>query len=619
MSKFGQTLPPYPLEGVVEEALRGAPDVAPSGDDRGFYLDLAEPFVRLLAEKQADDGAIHDPYWEGGESPTGTARFGGAAAVLLGARRCTELLECAAAAMDYRCHALQRSGVTGERLAGPDFETRDLMLGLRFLSPLVNAGRSRQWRECLGGFDPESVYVDVLAQHSAERIYNWNVFALCGEWLKYRDGVADNRRWIDDYVALQLPRFNEFGLYRDLNCPFTYDLTVRQGFSWMFANGYAGARAEEVDELLRRGALTMLLYLSPLGQTPYGGRSNQFHHTEAMAACICEFEATRYAKRGDRQLAGAFKRQARLCARATAPWLLGMEPPRHLKNRYPPETLHGCDPYGHYGVYGLLASNLFGVAYLMADDSIEEAPTPAEMGGTLLSLPDGDPPLGGFHRAFATCQGYHLEFDTHAQPGEDATGLGRLHRRGVPSWVGLSSPAPANPLYVIGADRQQPGASACAAWQDDGGRWRCLAELPGDQLRTELRQEFVSTAAVSLTAIHAVHSGPVLTERLELSEAGLTVSVSSSSEGDRLGYCVPVPIFDGERHAEIEATPTSVSSRWEEGAFGIECLGDESRLVRTDRVLENRNGALAVYRVEGCGPEVQLRLSLTSPEPPAEG
>jgi len=77
MSKFGQTLPPYPLEGVVEEALRGAPDVAPSGDDRGFYLDLAEPFVRLLAEKQADDGAIHDPYWEGGESPTGTARFGG--------------------------------------------------------------------------------------------------------------------------------------------------------------------------------------------------------------------------------------------------------------------------------------------------------------------------------------------------------------------------------------------------------------------------------------------------------------------------------------------------------------------------------------------------------------
>ena len=83
MSKFGQTLPPYPLEGVVEEALRGAPDVAPSGDDRGFYLDLAEPFVRLLAEKQADDGAIHDPYWEGGESPTGTARFGG------GRRQCS--------------------------------------------------------------------------------------------------------------------------------------------------------------------------------------------------------------------------------------------------------------------------------------------------------------------------------------------------------------------------------------------------------------------------------------------------------------------------------------------------------------------------------------------------
>ena len=165
-------------------------------------------------------------------------------------------------------------------------------------------------------FDLEKNYGEVLGKRLPGEIYNFCTFGLAGEGMKKRYAVADNTPFIENHLQTQIPRFDPFGMYRDPNCPMTYYAAPRMNLSLLFHPGYRGAYFSFFDEMLRRGALTMLLCLSPTGEAPFGGRSNQQNFNEATIALICEFEASRYQKRGNHELAGVFKRAAQLAARS---------------------------------------------------------------------------------------------------------------------------------------------------------------------------------------------------------------------------------------------------------------------------------------------------------------
>jgi hypothetical protein len=599
------SFPAYPHHSQVARAREDAASssTTPTGWTREQYLDLAEPIVRTAIEWQDETGAIIDPQ-AGEETVTCGARFVGALAALIGAGRCTEHVKACARAMDLQTEQIAVPyGQPGHAKAA-DFNTRDLMLAILFVAPLIQPERAAEWRRRLAAVPPDDLY-DCGANTPPDVTHNWVDYAIVGEYLKFAAGIADHRDWIERMLDQQLPLFTDDGMYRDPNCPITYDLTVRQGLSWMLDRGYDGPHRAWIDELLRRGALTTLLTISPTGEAPFGGRSNQFHHMEAMICCFCEFEAKRYARAGDGVLAAAFKRQAHLSARATAPWITETKPWRHLKNRFAPTSLIGCDGYGLLAVYGLLAANFLGVAYHMADETIPEGPGFSEAGGRVAQV---DPE---FHKVYATCRGTHLQIDTRADPHYDATGLGRFHRAGVPSFLGLSCPFAASPSYNLPPEVAPRAVAVGPGWRV-GDEWVYLAELGSEIEDVRLDVEREGEDAVVFSVIYRLSSDVTeVRERYELTEG--RVRIEARVEGTPGPCCMRVPLWhtDGEYEAAPEVLPTGFRVQWQGHGYGAVC-GSPNLVavsVEAERVA-NRNGIYGVGRIEANGNEVSVTLEV---------
>lgn len=101
------------------------------------------------------------------------------------------------------------------------------------------------------------------------------------------------------------------------------------------------------------------------------------------------------------------------------------------------------DPYGYYDKYMVSMACFLYIGMLDCDDSIREYPCPAEVGGYIFKTSDY------FHKVFANKCGQSIEIDLRCDPKHDATGLGRIHKRGFPTELALSVPFPANPAYYI--------------------------------------------------------------------------------------------------------------------------------------------------------------------------
>lgn len=600
-------LPPYPHTDQVERAREDAAGatITDTGWRRDNYLDLAEPIVRTAVDWQDDEGFIIDPSIDE-ESVTCTARFVGALAILIGAGRCLEHVEACAQAMDTATEQIAIPYGEAGHARAADFNTRDLMMAVRFLSPQVDADRANEWRRRLGAVHPDDLY-DCGANTPPEVTHNWVVYAILGEYLKTIAGIADTTDWIERMIAGQLPLITSDGWYKDPNCPITYDLTVRQGFSWMLDNGYDGPQKPAIDEILRRGALTTLLTASPTGEAAFGGRSNQYHFMEAMTACFCEFEAKRYARTGDDVVAGAFKRQAHLGAQATRPWILETEPWRHIKNRFPATSLHGCDGYGHLSVYGLLAANLFGVAYLMADDSIDEGPAFCEIGGRALAVDEA------FHKVYATCQGTHLQIDTRADQHYEATGLGRFHGSGAPTFLGLSASCTATPSYTVTIPTFPRSVAIGPGWLVDG-KWHYLAGLSGQITAWQPYIEREDGSEVAFGIVYELDGvgADRVTEHYRLSRGRVEVSAAVGGDPDAVCVCVPLWMTDGEHETLPDVVDSGFRVRWQDHEYRVAWVGDGAADISMEPGAAcNRNGAYSLGRIETAGDELSYVLELS--------
>ncbi|MGQ9730876.1 MAG: hypothetical protein ACUVX8_06320 [Candidatus Zipacnadales bacterium] len=596
----------YPHQSHVERARLEAAHttVTPSGITRALYLDLAEPIVRKALEWQDETGSIIDPV-KGEETVTCGARFVGALATLIGAGRCREYLEACARAMDRQTRMMAIPYGEPGHAPAAEFNTRDLMLAILFVAPLVEINRATEWRWRLSAVHPDDLY-DCGANTPPRVTHNWVIYGVVGEYLKYATGIADNREWIERMLEQQLPLFTSDGAYCDPNCPITYDLTCRQGLSWMLDQGYRGPCRERIDDILRRGALTTLLTISPTGEAPFGGRSNQFHHMEAMIACFCEFEAKRYATLGDNLLAGAFKRQAHLAAAAVRPWIESPDRWWHIKNRFPPTSLHGCDSYGLLAVYGLLAANLFGVAYHLADESIAEAPTFSEAGGRVVQV---DPQ---FHKVYATCGQTHLQIDLRGDAHYDATGLGRFHRAGVPTYLGLSCPFAGQRLYTVAAPAPPAAVAIGPGWHLNG-QWTYLAELAREIASTAVLVERETADEVIFEVVYKLSGPPpVIRERYRLT-AG-TVEVRTQISGAPELTCLRVPLWetDGERCARPTVEPKGFRITTTNGEYRLRWLGPRPSAITIEpQPIANRNGVYRVGRIEVTANELSFSLTLS--------
>ena len=606
-------LPPFPIEAEVARLFGGAePEAsAPTGAGREIYLDLAEAVVDEAAASWLDDaGYIRDPYenydrWQGGTA----ARFACPAAILVTQRNRTDLIEPAARAIDQLCAHFARAAATAEPPFPPgvlDLTAKEMVVAYEHLGPLVDEPRRTGWEAALAGFEPEKLYTADAKLAAGTRATNYEAYACVGEWHRCRLGLADRRDWIERFLGRQMEWMTAYGLYRDPGEPALYDLSVRQNFSELLHAGYDGPTAPRLDELLRRGGITMLLMLSPNGWAPYGGRSNMFVHNEAMVAYVAEFEARRWRRLNGFRAAGAFKQTAHRAALAARPFLCQMTPLRSLKNLFPPSTKHGRDSgYGEYAVYSLLAASLFARAYLVADESIAECPAPVGSRGTLLHLhPE-------FHRTFATCGDSQVQIDTAAQAGYDATGLGRFHRRGVPPELGLSMSIAANPKYNVTCGPADRAAAIGPAWRKPDGSWQTLASCTSAIAKVECQPIEVADDRVRWRLVHELAEccASRIEQTFSLTQGELTLDISVTGAVDAVALEVPCLVFDGEQSTDMRVESAAVHVRHRGARFAVSV--PRATVVSVDTA--DRANRQAVYRIvsfEAPGRHISGTLSL---------
>ena len=229
--------------------------------------------------------------------------------------------------------------------AGNGFSVREVFNCISELenSMAVDAADIARWKGYLAKIDPNVCY-EIYATTPTDRVKNWALFAGVSEYFRKEMGLGGSDEWIDTQLASQLQWLDENGMYMDgegkVHHPLTYDLVSRALLAMLLHGGYIGVHYSAINSALRRAGLATLMMQSPNGETPFGGRSNQFVHNEAWLAVVLEYEANRYWKGGDRALAIRFKSAAYRAIGSCERWLES-DPIYHVKNRFSTESRYG--------------------------------------------------------------------------------------------------------------------------------------------------------------------------------------------------------------------------------------------------------------------------------------
>jgi hypothetical protein len=587
LSVRGEAASPESLvRAIVESPAAEAPEVPEAP-----YLDLAERIVRTaLVWQDRESGRIIDPCVHR-ETPTATARYIGALGALMLQGRCHDLADSCTRALEAVLSDLEsRATNHGE------FLVKESLFAFMALESR-DAPERRRREQVFSACDPERAYARSRTNMpDAEQRHNFVTFALAGEAMKKHLHLADNKTFFRSYLEEQLERFDALGMYRDPGAPMVYDITARMNLELAaFYADWPLPCLERLREKLRSGAMCALLYQSPSGEMPFGGRSNQQNFVEASFALICEAEARRFKAEGDMLMAGVLRRAAARAVRSVTPYLTG-EPIRFNKNRFPPETQHGRQlSYGFYGAYTLLIASQLAASGLLADETIPLAQTtPAETGTFLWTTTDA------FHKVFASVQGSYLEIELCNEGNYDAVGWGRWHLLGVPPELPLSTPVSAYQTFVSVVP---PSGSLTFGPGTAEGFAADLALKPG-----ECRP---CRAAVTADSVEFVIDWPfpagVVSEKIRLMSATAEVEAVNHA-GKEVRYRIPLLLTDGESRSVVREMEDGFELLYKDWIFSA--AGEGVAKSRENQVKANRNGLYTPAVFTSDSGKIKLRLSV---------
>jgi len=418
--------------------------------------------------------------------------------------------------LDAACRDASK-GPMANRGSGNEFSVRELVTAVSALARTKSfpADDIARWRADLARVVPRRDYT-ALPPLGDGRAYNWPLFGTAGEVLRHREGLNGDLAHAEAYGADQLRWFDEKGMYRDPGCPVVYDLVPRLMYAAMLHYGYDGPSRGALETLLEKSAEPTLRMLSACGEIPYGGRSNQFLHNHTLYAALCEWYAAWYARRGDMTRARRFRTAAKAAVDALEPWL-AVEPVRHVKNRYPRGSGYGCEGYAYFDKYMATMGSWAMLAYeLSAGSAITPEATTDVAPAVFVTSRD-------FHLVFQQAGPYSAQGDYDADAHYDADGLGRLHRRGAPAAICLSTPCTRTPSYRLEA------SNPCA-----------LALAPA----ADAKLVFTGAQVVGDAAVSDWTAGD-LAWRCALSARGLAMTLTGPGA---VALDLPAFAFDGETH-----------------------------------------------------------------------
>ncbi len=598
-----------------------------SGVGKKDYLDVIELCVKAYDKKSLEDrlpepgGMVDDIH--------AYSRIACGIAGLLSNGRIPEYKELWFSMMEALCNDFYRQ-VPPNTL---DFALKETMLGFKAMKPFVSDEKQKEWLTLLGKVDPETQYSNTETHRKSwDHIRNWNIYAMAGSWLLETEGYTDTEEFFDKYWDHQFKYFDDNGMYMDPYNPMLYDLTTRVQAQLITGYGYNGKYAKKLDDNLKKGALTALFYQSSAFQLPFGGRSNQYLFNESLLTSNFEYEATRWKKEGNLKLAGMYKRAARLAIKSISRWLKADDGARHMKNFYPVESKFGVEGYGYFDKYMMTMGVFLFIGMPFADDTIDEFPCPAELGGYVFETTEH------FHKVFANCASYSIELDTAADFFYDSTGLGRIHKNGVPTELAISGSAGILRHHRYGTPGCVPEAMALSpGWNksndieflatasnksshsfdyikdnfDSKGSFEAFKDSFNNGLlhKTEVIEESPDKTVLSLS-----YSGEALkgidgvTEIYKITGEGVEIeSILNNPEEDKIYFLTPAFMTNGRDKSIIKEEDNRLTISALGWIYTIETDGNFQ--ASTD-ILGNRNGKYKKYIAVKNSNRIKMKFKL---------
>lgn len=502
-----------------------------------------------------------------------------------------------------------------------EFFIQPIMLALDLYKGYVSEAQMTVWKEKIAEVDPYLLYKDNLQKKKF--CYNHNVVALAGEYIRMKENIAIDRNFLEIHFEHQKQYMSANGLYIDskTNPPMVYDEFTRQFMTSILVEGYDGACKDFYSRKLLDGAWTSIFMQSPYGEVPTGGRSAQHIWNEAAAAVTYEIYASQYASQGKMKEAGAFKRAAHLSLKSISRWKREDGSGFIVKNRFPIETMHGYESYSAQSQYNLLACWLMSVAYLYADDSIEELPSPADVGGYIIPMQDV------FHKLFANVGGNYIEYELSGDPRYNATGLIRIHLKNSNPQLG---PTDAIPHKWDNKKKKDLGGellSVGPAWFDKEGVEHRLAEYTNISYpNTELYSAYTGTSLPeikvtikeqtlqkeSFEVAYIGNFGGVsrITQQFTINEKGLIVKDNLQGEVQSMRVYYPMLVDDGEEMTRVNMTNNKVSLSLRDGDITFEALSPRKSVMKRSGIsLYCRNGYAEAAYFDVPGKEAEYKVT----------
>ena len=471
---------------------------------------------------------------------------------------------------------------------GNDFCVRELICCLLTLeeNKVFPIEQTTNWRNLFQTINPYTCY-SVIAKSPSDRVHNWAAFGAASEQARAFAGIGNCTDFIDTQIGSQIPSFDENGMYRDPNEPMVYDVTTRLQLTAALYFGYDGPYKDELDRHLELGGLNTLFLQSVTGEIPFGGRSNQFLHNEAVLAAVCEYEAVRHYKKGRLKLAGHFKHAAKMAVDSIISYL-DSDQLYHIKNRYPKDSFYGCERYAYYKKYMVTTASFLYLAYLFADDEIvPERSSAIEENFIFETTPY-------FHKTMCKFGDYFVEYETDADFHYDANGLGRIHKKGAPSAICLSVPFTTTPNYSLDITNPSNLSICCGVYN---GEDFVLSADPGTKY--VLRNKSVTDSKAELEWLLTLPSGLQILETCIVSNEGVHLSyqLHEKDEENAKIYCM-LPAFesDGAEKTVINMSQQQLQADYKGHSCNFRTSGE---IIDSGKIFANRNGHYKIFMARG--------------------
>jgi len=480
-----------------------------------------------------------------------------------------------------------------------DFAVKEFMFAYRAMKKYVPKEKKEFWDKHLRKINPFLCYYCSVDNKNCAVYGNWGMYNMAGEYLREVEGLTDTTSYFEVHMPIQLQLFDQNGMYKDPHNPILYDTATRSNLQLILGNGYEGPFKDELDNNLQKAGIYSLFMQSASFEFPYGGRSNQYVFNETYVASIYEYEAMRYKKLGNLQLAGMFKRAARLSILSIKRWIKDLDYPRHIKNFFGKDSKYGTESYGYYKKYMMSCGSFMYIACQFCDDDIKEVITPAELGGYIIKTSTD------FHKLFANCQSYSIEIDLKADFIYDSTGLGRVHKAGISTELGLSTPMSATHRYTTTEGLLDKNISYCAGSKND---FLCdysheLTSIVYNQKASIYKVSFfVKYFDLTFTNYTSIE------EQYTMTKDGITIiSRLVGSKTDTIYYMLPILAYNGKDYTNIVTTSHSIKVNNKKEELVITTDGT---IIKEKGLYGNRNGHYHLYYAIKIGDVITINIKL---------